>query len=90
LQDPPKFTQIGIFWFENLHSGNPAQNRRKKHPIPAGFLIAEPQQQAVPEVSPCIHSNNAKVTNWFVLICMTPSINNVICPDTLMIHYLRS
>jgi hypothetical protein len=23
LQDPPKFTQIGIFWFENKPSGNP-------------------------------------------------------------------
>jgi hypothetical protein len=44
LQNLP---QLGIFWFENLPSGNPAQNRRKKHPIQAGFLIAEPQQQAV-------------------------------------------
>jgi hypothetical protein len=24
LQDPPKFTQIWIFWFENRPSGNPA------------------------------------------------------------------
>jgi hypothetical protein len=23
LQYPPKFTQIGIFWFKNLQSGNP-------------------------------------------------------------------
>jgi hypothetical protein len=23
LQDPPKFTQIWIFWFENIPSGNP-------------------------------------------------------------------
>jgi hypothetical protein len=23
LQDPPKFTQIGIFGFENMPSGNP-------------------------------------------------------------------
>jgi hypothetical protein len=23
LQDPPKFTQIGIFWFENVPSGRP-------------------------------------------------------------------
>jgi hypothetical protein len=25
LQDPPKFTQIGIFWSENIPSGNPAR-----------------------------------------------------------------
>jgi hypothetical protein len=24
LQDPPKFTQNGNFWFENILSGNPA------------------------------------------------------------------
>jgi hypothetical protein len=24
LQDPPKFTQIGIFWFENVPSGKPS------------------------------------------------------------------
>jgi hypothetical protein len=24
MQDPPKFTQIWIFWFENKPSGNPA------------------------------------------------------------------
>jgi hypothetical protein len=24
LQDPPKITQIGIFWFGNIPSGNPA------------------------------------------------------------------
>jgi hypothetical protein len=23
LQGPPKFTRIGIFWFENIPSGNP-------------------------------------------------------------------
>jgi hypothetical protein len=23
MQDHPKFTQIGIFWFENIPSGNP-------------------------------------------------------------------
>jgi ryanodine receptor 2 len=23
LKDPPKFTQIWIFWFENMPSGNP-------------------------------------------------------------------
>jgi hypothetical protein len=26
-QHPPKFTQIGIFWFENEQSGNPVLNR---------------------------------------------------------------
>jgi hypothetical protein len=26
FQDPPKFTQIGIFWFENMPSGNPPRN----------------------------------------------------------------
>jgi hypothetical protein len=25
LQDPPKFTQILIFWFENRPSGNPGR-----------------------------------------------------------------
>jgi hypothetical protein len=25
LQGPPKFTQIGIFWFENMPSGSPAR-----------------------------------------------------------------
>jgi hypothetical protein len=29
LQDPPKFTQIGIFWFINLPSGNPGGRRRR-------------------------------------------------------------
>jgi hypothetical protein len=24
LQDPPKFTLIGIFWFDSMPSGNPA------------------------------------------------------------------
>jgi hypothetical protein len=27
FQDPPKFTQIGIFGFENIPSGNPASQR---------------------------------------------------------------
>jgi hypothetical protein len=26
-KDPPKFTQIVIFWFENILSGNPARPR---------------------------------------------------------------
>jgi hypothetical protein len=26
FKGPPKFTQIGIFWFENRPSGNPAEN----------------------------------------------------------------
>jgi hypothetical protein len=26
LQDPKKFTQFGIFWFENIPSGNPDAN----------------------------------------------------------------
>jgi hypothetical protein len=26
MQDPPKFTQIWIFWFENKPSGNPAND----------------------------------------------------------------
>jgi hypothetical protein len=28
FQGPPKYTQIGIFWFENIPSGNPG---RKTH-----------------------------------------------------------
>jgi hypothetical protein len=35
LQDPPKFTQIGIFWFENEPSGNPVLCKK-----PARFLFA--------------------------------------------------
>jgi hypothetical protein len=27
LRDPPKFTQIGIFWSENIPSGNPYRNK---------------------------------------------------------------
>jgi hypothetical protein len=27
FKGPPKFTQIGIFWFENKPSGNPAQEQ---------------------------------------------------------------
>jgi hypothetical protein len=29
LPGPPKFTQIGIFWFENIPSGNPAFVRER-------------------------------------------------------------
>jgi hypothetical protein len=27
-KEPPKFTEIGIFWFENKPSGNPATDRK--------------------------------------------------------------
>jgi hypothetical protein len=33
LQEPPKFTQIGIFGFENMPSGNPASGTLCKHNI---------------------------------------------------------
>jgi hypothetical protein len=29
LQDPTKFTQIGIFWFENVPSGNPGLESKR-------------------------------------------------------------
>jgi hypothetical protein len=29
FQDPPKFTQMVIFWFENITSGNPGKERGK-------------------------------------------------------------
>jgi hypothetical protein len=29
LQDPPKFTQIWNFWFENVASGNPILEAEK-------------------------------------------------------------
>jgi hypothetical protein len=31
LQDPQKFTQIGLFWFENKPSGNPDINSNKEN-----------------------------------------------------------
>jgi hypothetical protein len=30
LQYPPKFTQIVIFWLENIPSGNPAGNKNEE------------------------------------------------------------
>jgi hypothetical protein len=31
LQETPKLTQIGIFWFENIPSGNPALELGKEY-----------------------------------------------------------
>jgi hypothetical protein len=30
IKGPPKFTQIGIFWFENKPSGNPESDTHNK------------------------------------------------------------
>jgi hypothetical protein len=32
FQGPPKFTQIGIFWFENTPSGNPEDAEKRSFP----------------------------------------------------------